>query len=703
METLPREVIFHILCAVADDRDFLACLCAARLFSVYLRAHVLERQCRRCRTAVAAARRLSPEALDYFRRTRAERFDSAAIYAAASVGRVDNVRWLHEHTDAPHRPAIAQGTVACGTRILDAAVKSGSATTVAFLLDQGYQAPRRAFVEAARLGRVDLLRMLDTAAPGCDMMHVARTAAASNHTDAFLFAAGRIDTMTRARVRSLFAYTTLGPAGGPRDAHFALLLIEHATLDSEALSAALQVAECGADNPNVRARLEHAVAAVCASRPRDRRIALGCLPLDAANYVDDPALLRVGPAHITDCMLMRRCKERAIQVDDVEATRMARTMWDVVVPDALVSLVARWFSEGGDLAGAAAVGWIFETSRPPRAHTLGGASLADVLAFALVHCRERCDLDAWMSDFAATDEVDLLRTVLNISGSSIPDDAVRVAATYGSMGVLRLLTECGYRGWPRDLVVCAARSRRLDVVQFVHGLAISADRSALTCAISMGCDDIVLFLCDHYDRVCPQMAMRMAIIKNHHGLVHLLCNRKDTGTCRGGPMCCAADIVATPRLYEHVDVDAFFTHCADMRPNWITLRDAAGLKNGSLLCRLVAKHHYDDDDVRYALAGAVDAGDSRAIRRITAHFGGRLASMPWPSRLVDICQSEHTPMVSMDALIRHAPYLCTAEDLVRRARPHTECGIDGRCAAEDQFLQMLCERLSQSSDAMVAT
>ncbi|AVK75263.1 hypothetical protein pqer_cds_841 [Pandoravirus quercus] len=706
METLPREVIFHVLCAVADDRDFLACLCAARLFSVYSRAHVLERQCRRCRTAVAAARHLSPDALDYFRRTRKERFDSAAIYAAASVGRVDNVRWLYEHTDAPHRPAIIHRAVACGPRILVAAVRSGSAATVAFLLDQGYRVSRHAFVEAAQLARVDLLRMLDTAAPGNDMFCVASAAIANDCTDAFLFAVERMGMTTRSLAHALFRRAAIDPVGRSRDARFALLLVKHGTLNSEALAVVLQVAEGGTDDTDVRARLERAVTTMCVDRSRDRHIVLGCLPLGIADRVDDPVLLQRGPACSEANALMRRHAKHIVPLD--KAIGMARVMWGDAASEELVSTVAQWFAEGGDLAGAAAIGWIFATRRLPRPQCLDGAPVADVLVFALAHCKGHITHDTCIDHIVAYDDVDLLRIFLD---SNDKEDVIsvvqwhhaRYAAHRGSLGILRFLAERGYGLWPCDFVASAVRSRRLDVVQFVCGLGVGGGRVAIINAISLGCDDMVTFLCDHCADACPRMAMRVAIVNSRHDLVRLLCDRKDIGVCRGGAGCCGLSLAPTRRSHEPMDVDALFAHCADACSHQTMLKHAADLKDDNLFNRLVAEHHHDDDTIRHALAGAVDAGSHRAIGRISAHFGHRLASMPWPSHLVDLCRSMPVRIALVDALAQHAPYLCTAKDFVRYACSRAECGIDGRCAAEDQFWLMLWERPSRSSGAIVAT
>lgn len=258
METLPAEVVSSIVCAVADDRDFLACLCAARLFSVCSRAHILERQCRRCHSIATAARRLPTDALDHFRRTRKMALDSAAIYAAASAGRADNVRWLHERTDAPHRPGVVGGAVACGPRILDAAVRSGSTGTVAYLIAQCYRISMHAFTAAARLGRADLLRMLDAASPDGDMMRVASTAIMNERSDAFLFAAERLGTLTRGRTRDLLDYAADDRTRRSRRAHFALLLVEHGTLDP--------AADCPASGPVRRRYPRH----TCASGARGR-------------------------------------------------------------------------------------------------------------------------------------------------------------------------------------------------------------------------------------------------------------------------------------------------------------------------------------------------------------------------------------------------------------------------------------------------
>lgn len=707
METMPAEVVSSILCAVVDDRDFLACLCTARLFSVCSRADVLERQCRRCRSVAAAARRLPTDALDHFWRTRKMALDSAAVYAAASAGRADNVRWLHEHTDAPHRPGVVGGAVACGPRILSAAVRSGSTATVACLIAQGYRISMHAFTAAAGMGRVDLLRMLDAASPDGDMMHVARTAIINDRSDAFIFAAERLGTLTRDRTRYLFGYAVDDRARRSRHAHFALLLVERGMLDPAALTIALQVAQCGADIPDTRTRLERAVAALCAGRPHDRRVALGCLPLGVAVGVDDPALLHRAPDRVATETLMRRCAERIVPLD--KATDMARVLWAdaAVASEELIASVALWFVDGGDLAGAAAIGWIFATSHLPHAQCLEGVSIADVFAFVLTHCKGHMNRRACFGRIMASDDVDLLRLFLDNIGhndndgiSAVEQDQVRGAACRGNIGVLRLLAECGYGPWPDYLVTSAVQSRRLDVVQFVCDLGAAADHAAIVRAVQLGCDDIVAFLCDRGTE-CPRMAMRVAIVDNRSDIVRLLRDRKDVAVCRGGARCCEADPVSVDISHEQMDVDALFAYCGDVCSGWRALRDAAGFRNGDLFRRIVAEHQHDDDDIRYALAGSLEAADRRAIRRIIAHFGDRLVSMEWPTRLVDLCQSGGVPLASMDVLADCAPYLCTPEDVVRRAYLCPECNIDGECTAENDFRRMLCARLSR--DAMDTT
>ncbi|AGO85017.2 hypothetical protein psal_cds_908 [Pandoravirus salinus] len=707
METLPGEIISHVLWAVVDDRDFVACLCAARLFSVCSRADVLERQCRRCRSAAVAARRLSPDGLDHFRRTRRVVFDSAAIHAAASAGRVGNVRWLHEHADVTHRPAIAHGAVACGPRILAAAVKSGSTATVKFLLDKGYRVSRRAFIEAARLGRVDLLRLLDAASPHGDMMCVASAAISENRTDAFVFAMERLGAMTWGRMRDLSLHAADDPMHRSRNAHFALLAVGHGTLDSGAMLVALQVAQRAADIPDVRARLEGAIAAVCADRTCNRHVALGCLPLAVAARVDDPALLQRAPLRIGAEALMKRRPEYVVPPG--RAINMARAMWDnVATPGQLVAAVAQWFTEGGDLAGAAAIAWIFATLDLPHPQCLDGASIADVFAFALAHCKGHIDRRRCVSRIMESDDVDLLRVFLDSDDgtdrgpiSVVQWDHVRDAARRGNMGVLGLLAQRGYGPWPGDLVASAAQSRRLDVVQFVcNGLGIKVDPLAIVRAVQLDCDDIVAFLCDHCAGACPRMAMRTAVVDNRPDIVRLLRDRKDIGVCRGGTWCCEADTSCIDISCEPMDMDALFAHCPDVCTHWTTLRDAAGLTNDDLFRRIVAEHRHDDIDVRYALAVSLDAGDRRAIRRIVVHFGDRLMAMSWPTRLVVLCQNGHIPLAALETLAQCAPYLCTADDIVRRVSPSPECGVDGECAAEDQFRRMLCERLARSPDAM---
>lgn len=68
METLPAEVVSSILCAIVDDRDFLARL----FFGLIARADILGRQRRRYRSAAIAACRLSTDVLGHFRRACAQ-------------------------------------------------------------------------------------------------------------------------------------------------------------------------------------------------------------------------------------------------------------------------------------------------------------------------------------------------------------------------------------------------------------------------------------------------------------------------------------------------------------------------------------------------------------------------------------------------------------------------------------------------------
>ncbi|AGO82961.1 Ankyrin repeat domain containing protein [Pandoravirus dulcis] len=306
----------------------------------------------------------------------------------------------------------------------------------------------------------------------------------------------------------------------------------------------------------------------------------------------------------------------------------------------------------------------------------------------------------------ASDDDDLLRLFLDNDDdgiSAIEQGHVRDAARRGNIDVLRLLAERGYGPWPDHLVVCAVHSRRLDIVQFACGLGADVDHVALVCAVRSGCADILAFLCDRGRGACPRMAMRAAVAGDRSDIVRLLRDREDIGVCRGGAHCCEADPVSLDISREPTDIDALFAYCSDVCSGWRALRDAASFKNDDLFRRIVAEHQHNDIDIRCALADSLDAADRRAIRRIVAHFGDRLASMEWPSRLVDLCQSGRVPLAPVEVLADCAPYLCTPEDVVRRASPWSECGVEGECAAEDHFRRMLCARLSRSSDAMDTT
>lgn len=108
---------------------------------------------------------------------------------------------------------------------------------------------------------------------------------------------------------------------------------------------ALRAAQCGADIPDIRARLERAVAALCAGRPHDRRVALGCLPLGVAIGVDDPTLLHRGPVCVETGTLMRRCAKRTVPLD--KATDMARALWAgaAAASEQLIASTALWFAQ----------------------------------------------------------------------------------------------------------------------------------------------------------------------------------------------------------------------------------------------------------------------------------------------------------------------------------------------------------------------
>lgn len=699
VQSLPPEVVVRILRKVEANRDFGACLCASRLFWVSSVSDVLDRQCRG-RVPAQVAGDPSPDALEYLRRAHGVRFDSAAVYEAASKGRDANLRWLRENTMALRRPGFVGERIACGPLIVAAAVGSGSASTLAMVLAWGYRPSDAAFRQAARLGRVDLLRMLCEAAPHGNRLCGAGDAARAGHMDAFVFILARassplstLDHHVRDAVRWIC---------DERRADFAMAVVEAAATPLLDVTAPMlsvirdhveRTGNDGADGMNLRVRAEHAVASICSVAPYARPALLARLPTDVAVRMAGECLQHLAPRSVPAHTLMRRDVQRAAAVSKGsgdKAMALAQCLCGAETSQDILALIARWFGEGGDLAGALVV--LLTVDRHGPEHILHSlypleAAATEALVFGMLcgGTRRMRPRAMHMSNVVRSDRVDLLRVLIADDVSLIDSRDICMAARVGSVGILRFLVErradCA---WPPALIDDAVTSGRLDVVRLVHEAAVSdATTSAMNRAASHGHIEIVRFLHAHRAEGCSAYAMSMAAAGGHAEVVRFLHEHRTEG-------CHARSLFG-----EYIDADPdiadfLLVHRPELRDSPAPLVHAACLDDLASFHRLVAERDFDDAVVRDALVWVAVRGCAFAMERIIGRFGDR--DIFAPDLFLTALREGRARCAAL--LAEHAPDACDVS--LSRTHPRSICGCAGNdCAMDRRFRRSLCARLDR--------